>query len=104
MAGIMCVCLHLFAVIHAAHACSLQVNGNMILDKIVFVGPFLTKGDRPASKEKFSNVYLKNLAPEVKTQQLSCWLACVMPSLSLSGWHMAYPALPYQLTTDALCA
>jgi len=47
-----------------------KVNGMMIEDKIVFVGHFQKRGDRPSTKEVFSNVYVKNLAPEVTQQQL----------------------------------
>eukprot|EP00955_Chlamydomonas_euryale_P069084 360328-Chlamydomonas_euryale.AAC.9 len=36
-----------------------KVNGMMIEDKIVFVGHFQKRGDRPSTKEVFSNVYVK---------------------------------------------
>mmetsp|Transcript_885 Transcript_885/g.1320 ORF Transcript_885/g.1320 Transcript_885/m.1320 type:complete len:668 (+) Transcript_885:223-2226(+) len=54
----------------AAQLAIQKVNGMMIEDKIVFVGPFLNKGDRPASKEMFTNVYVKFLAPEVSEEEL----------------------------------
>lgn len=38
-----------------------KVDGMMIEDKIVYVGPFQKRGDRPAGKEVFNNVYIKNL-------------------------------------------
>jgi polyadenylate-binding protein len=47
-----------------------KVNGKMIEDKIVYVCTFLKRSDRPASKEVFCNVYIKNLAPEVSEQEL----------------------------------
>ena len=50
---------------------SSQVNGMMIEDKIVFVGPFLRRTDRPAGKELYTNVYIKNLSAEVSDEELN---------------------------------
>lgn len=47
-----------------------KVNGMMIEDKIVFVGPFVTRTDRPAGKELYTNVYIKNLGTEVNDDEL----------------------------------
>jgi hypothetical protein len=58
-----------------------QVNGMMIEDKIVFVGPFLKKDERPATKELFTNVYIKNL---VRGCMLSTWLLSP-PGQSIRG-------------------
>jgi hypothetical protein len=47
-----------------------QVNGMMLEggDKIVYVGPFLNRGDRSPGKEMYTNVYLKNLHPSSATR------------------------------------
>lgn len=42
----------------------------MIEDKIVYVATFLKRTDRPAGKEVFCNVFIKNLAPEVTDEEL----------------------------------
>ena len=47
-----------------------KVNGMMIEDKVVFVGLFLKKNDRPAGKEVFNNVFLKNLSVECTDEEL----------------------------------
>lgn len=48
-----------------------QVNGMMIEDKIVTVCPFKSRNERPQAKEMFTNVYLKNLNPEVTDESLA---------------------------------
>jgi len=55
----------------AAQLAIAKVNGMMIEDKIVYVGPFLKRGDRPMSKEVYSNVYIKNLNTEVSEEELN---------------------------------
>lgn len=47
-----------------------KVNGMMIEDKIVTVAPFLKRTDRPAGKEVYCNVFIKNLANEVTDEEL----------------------------------
>ena len=42
----------------------------MIEDKIVTVCPFKSRNERPQAKEIFTNVYIKNLNPEVTDEQL----------------------------------
>lgn len=46
------------------------VNGKMIADKIVFVGPFLPKKARGDTHTAFTNVYVKNLSPQVTDEEL----------------------------------
>jgi len=48
-----------------------KVNGMMIEDKVVYVGPFQGREDRPAAKELFSNVYIKNLPNEDTNEDLA---------------------------------
>ncbi|GAX85061.1 hypothetical protein CEUSTIGMA_g12481.t1 [Chlamydomonas eustigma] len=48
-----------------------KVNGMMIEDKVVYVGPFQSRDDRPATKELFSNVYIKNLPNEDTNEDLA---------------------------------
>jgi len=55
----------------AAELAIAKVNGMMIEDKIVYVGPFLKRTDRPQGKELYTNVYIKNLAPEVTDDELT---------------------------------
>ena len=42
----------------------------VIEDKIVYVGPFQGKEDRPAGRELFSNVFVKNLPAEDTDEDL----------------------------------
>ena len=44
-----------------------KVNGMQLADKIVFVGPFLKRAERVGEgrEERFTNVYVKNLADDV---------------------------------------
>mmetsp|Transcript_15012 Transcript_15012/g.38182 ORF Transcript_15012/g.38182 Transcript_15012/m.38182 type:complete len:649 (+) Transcript_15012:358-2304(+) len=45
-----------------------KVNGKLLRDKVVYVGPFVRRTDRSADKDgKFSNIYIKNL-PEDYTE------------------------------------
>ena len=45
-----------------------------LADKIVFVGPFLKRNDRPGTKDaNFTNVYVKNLSEEVSNDDLKEW-------------------------------
>ena len=41
-----------------------KVNGMMIEEKIVYVGPFQPREDRPTAREIFNNVFVKNLPAE----------------------------------------
>jgi hypothetical protein len=41
-----------------------KVNGMMIEDKIVYVGHFLKRSDRPMGQELFCNVYISECAEE----------------------------------------
>ncbi|KAG1662752.1 hypothetical protein FOA52_006777 [Chlamydomonas sp. UWO 241] len=47
-----------------------KVNGMMIEEKIVYVGLFVKRTERPSTKEVFSNVYIKNLAPDTTDEHL----------------------------------
>lgn len=45
-----------FAHTRAVLAQRTQVNGMQLADKVVFVGPFLKRGDRGSGDNKFTNV------------------------------------------------
>lgn len=49
----------------AAELAISTVNQKEIEGKIVYVGPFIKRNERPAGKEVFTNVYIKNLPAEV---------------------------------------
>jgi len=42
----------------------------MIEERIVIVCPFKSRNERPQGKEMYTNIYLKNIAPEVSDEQL----------------------------------
>jgi len=42
----------------------------MIEDRVVTVCPFKSRNERPQGKEMFTNVYIKNLSPDVTDEQL----------------------------------
>lgn len=47
------------------------VNGMLLADRKVFVGPFIKKTERPSDKDsKFTNVFFKNLGTEIEEKQL----------------------------------
>ena len=49
-----------------------QVNGMLLNDKKVYVGPFLKRDERPDDGEqRFTNVYVKNLAESVSDERLN---------------------------------
>jgi len=48
----------------AAQLAITKVNGMMIEEKIVYVGPFQPREDRPTAREIFNNVFVKNLPAE----------------------------------------
>lgn len=48
-----------------------KVNGMLIQDRQVYVGPFLKRTDRPSGRDaNFTNVYIKNLSTEVTEEEL----------------------------------
>ncbi len=55
----------------AAQLAITKVNGMMIEEKIVYVGPFQNRDDRPQGKELFSNVFIKNLPLEDTDEDLA---------------------------------
>jgi len=59
----------------SARQAILKVNGMLLKDKIVFVGQFQSRRERnnsadPATRSKFTNIYVKNLDPNTKSEQL----------------------------------
>lgn len=42
-----------------------KVNGMQLADKVVYVGPFLKRQERSTGDNKYTNVYVKNLADDV---------------------------------------
>jgi RNA recognition motif-containing protein len=57
----------------AAEKAISKVNGMMLNNQKVFVGPFVTRKERLKTQDgeqKFTNVYVKNLDESVSTQQL----------------------------------
>jgi polyadenylate-binding protein len=42
-----------------------KVNGMQLMDKVVYVGPFLKREDRGGGDNKYTNVYVKNLSEDV---------------------------------------
>ncbi|GFH22509.1 polyadenylate-binding protein, partial [Haematococcus lacustris] len=59
----------------AAQLAITKVNGMMIEDKIVYVGIFQKRNDRPTGREQYTNVYIKNLSPEVTDEELATLMA-----------------------------
>lgn len=63
-----------FETAEAAQQAIQKVNGMMLKDKIVFVGQFQSRRERsstdPTQRSKFTNVFVKNLDPNTKTEQL----------------------------------
>jgi len=61
-----------FATQEAADKAISKVNGMMLNDKKVFVGPFVTKKERLASNstKKYTNVYIKNVNEEIDEEGL----------------------------------
>lgn len=51
------------------------MNEMMIEDKIVYVGKFQKRTDRPQTKDTYTNVYLKNLSTEVSDDELKAMIA-----------------------------
>lgn len=48
------------------------VNGMLLADRKVFVGPFIKKTERPSDKDsKFTNVFFKNLGTDMDEKELT---------------------------------
>ncbi|PNH07832.1 Polyadenylate-binding protein, cytoplasmic and nuclear [Tetrabaena socialis] len=54
----------------AADRAIATVNGKEIEGKIVYVGPFQKRADRPQGKESYTNVFIKNLPTEIGDDEL----------------------------------
>ncbi|KAL6755996.1 polyadenylate-binding protein 4 [Haematococcus lacustris] len=59
----------------AAQLAITKVNGMMIEDRIVFVGIFQKRNERPTGRELFTNVYVKNLSLDVTDEELATLMA-----------------------------
>jgi len=68
------------------------VNGNLLLGKQVYVGPFVRRSEREKDGVKFTNVYVKNLGEEADEEKLSLLTQCLDKEIAQNG------ALPQDLT------
>ncbi|KAJ9523909.1 hypothetical protein QJQ45_022343 [Haematococcus lacustris] len=59
----------------AAQLAISELNGMMIKGKIVYVGIFQKRDDRPTGNDQYTSVYIKNLSPEVTDEELATLMA-----------------------------
>ncbi|KAL6746037.1 hypothetical protein V8C86DRAFT_1600771 [Haematococcus lacustris] len=59
----------------AAQLAITKLNGMMIMGKIVYVGIFQKRNDRPTGHDLPTSVYIKNLSPEVTDEELATLMA-----------------------------